>query len=594
MKIAFCIITKGDEELSSLKRCLASVDGHVDTIHVLANRDHEETKKWCESKKYDFKYSPWEDSFSQQRNLNFSMAPKDADYIMWADCDDVVIGADLIRETAERSMSLGLEAVFFKYWYGCTFSGEPSEKTLEKVDVSQERERLLKNGAFEWKKRLHESPVPKDGTNSKYSSVDYDETPIVWLHLGADRYMSDEASNNRTARNKRLLEMDLADERANGGEADPRTLLYLMKIYAEEEDVETLKKCLDMGGEYLSKSGWDAERATCLHLMTNVYGKLGNTAKATQTAFGAIKEYPTDPISYLYLARCLYVEKKYSQMEHWMKVGMSLKMPKSSQAYNLLEMEVLSAQLLLQFYLNVKKNVRKAYESAKMLLKLDPTQNNQDTVDLLYDRKELDIACEHAHNLMKYYEEIGRKDQIPKLCLSLPKEMQMLPFSVRAFNKFKEPKIWGKDEICYYATFGGSHFENWDPTSLKRGIGGSETAVIKLSEEWAKSGYKVTVYGDPVKPYFVDYGTGSVTYLPWYMFNPRDYFNIFIQWRFNNLCGQINSRKFVVDLHDVFSDHTYIGNEDKYDSIMVKSNFHKEMAKGFKNQKAIKVISNGI
>ena len=255
---------------------------------------------------------------------------------------------------------------------------------------------------------------------------------------------------------------------------------------------------------------------------------------------------------------------------------------------------MLSAQLLLQFYLNVRKNIRKAYESAKMLLELDPTPTNQETVDYLYDQKELDVASEHAHRLMKYYEDIGRKDQIPNLCLSLPKEMQMLPFSIRAFNKFKEPKIWQKDEICYYETFGGAHFEKWDPNSLKKGIGGSETAVIKLAGEWAKAGYKVTVYGDPIKPFFADYGSGSVTYLPWYMFNPRDYFNIFIQWRFNNLCGQINSKKFMVDLHDVFSQHTYVGNEDKYDALMVKSNFHKEMAKDFGNQEAIKVISNGI
>ena len=41
-----------------------------------------------------------------------------------------------------------------------------------------------------------------------------------------------------------------------------------------------------------------------------------------------------------------------------------------------------------------------------------------------------------------------------------------------------------------------SALEEWGPFSLKKGIGGSEESVIRLSRELAKRGHRVTVYGD--------------------------------------------------------------------------------------------------
>lgn len=43
----------------------------------------------------------------------------------------------------------------------------------------------------------------------------------------------------------------------------------------------------------------------------------------------------------------------------------------------------------------------------------------------------------------------------------------------------------------------GPCFEHWDPTSLDRGIGGSETAAIHMARELAKRGHRVEVYADP-------------------------------------------------------------------------------------------------
>ena len=161
---------------------------------------------------------------------------------------------------------------------------------------------------------------------------------------------------------------------------------------------------------------------------------------------------------------------------------------------------------------------------------------------------------------------------------------------IKLYNRYKEPKVWGENEVCYYATFGREHFERWGPSSLEKGIGGSETAVIRLSQEWAKLGYKVTVYGDPGQE-MGEYD--GVTWLPYYKFNPRDKFNIFIQWRDTSLANKISAKKFLVDLHDIYFPQTFEGKLDAIDSIMVKSEYQRDLGEGIPKEK-FTIISNGI
>lgn len=588
MKIALCLITKGDAELDNLKKAVKSAIIAVDSVHITANHDHELTKKWCDEKGYDFSYLPWSDDFSAQRNFNFDRVPKGTDWILWMDSDDVIVGAELIRAIAQKSHEAGMEAVFFEYWYSCTFKGKPNRYNISTIDITQERERLLKVGSFVWKKRLHETPVPKDGNKSKYTLVPYtDSDPIVWIHMSADRYQSDNAE--RATRNRRILELDLADERANG-EADPRTLLYLMKVYGESNDLDEKKKLVDMGKEYLTKSGWDQERGTCCRLMSVAYSELGDHIQAIKYAHRAIEEYPQEVVSYLYLSRAYYNADDYRKSEHWLNVALKMEMQQhSAPPSNILELKVVSTQLLLKLNYHYKKNIRKAWEYAKILAELDPTEQHINLEMALFDQKELDKACENVDKLTNYYIDIGREDLIPKTLVSLPNSMQKLPFVIKKYNKYKEPKTWGEDEICYFANFHGDHFEKWGSFSLNKGIGGSETAVIRLAQEWAKKGYKITIYGDP--PEAIQ--EPGITWLPWYSFNPRDHFNIFIQWRNNSLAGKINCKKYLVDLHDVWSDHSYKDKQHRYDKIMCKSNFHTEFGKDISKDKYA-VISNGI
>lgn len=591
LRIALCIIVEGDEKLEYLKKAVGSVEKYVQSVHITVNQEpHTEVENWCKEKGYDFTYLKWNDSFTEQRTFNFNRAPKDVDYILWMDSDDVIVGAEWIPYIAEISKKQDFDVVFFDYWYGAKFDGEPSEETYVENELTQKRERLINPKKVKWSKRIHETPVPLDGNNFRYTQVPYSkEYPVAWMHLGGDRDMGEEKMLVKMHRNRRLLELELEDERKNG-EADPRTILYLMKIYAEDVEPEILNKCIELGEEYINKSGWDQERSVCYELMAKCMGKLENHKEAKSLLLSAIDEYPYNPLLYLYLARTFFNLGDFRAMEFWMKLGMNLELDETNTAMgNILELKVLSAELMLEFNLRGKRDIRKAYESAKLLNTVNPTENNANNERFLKEMSELDIATENVHKLLDWCKGNKREDLIEKIIDNLPEQIKNLPFIVHYRNMYATPRIWKEDEICYFANFGQTHVEKWDGNSVKKGIGGSETAVIRLSEEWVKQGYKVTVYGDPIKEITVN----GVDYVPFYKFNQKDCFNIFIQWRNPVMAGKVSAKKFMVDLHDVTHSSTFIDKIDSIDKFFVKSNFHKSQLEDIPQEKIL-VVSNGI
>jgi len=592
MKISFCLITKGDDELSSVKRCVASVRPYIDTVHIQANSDKTvKTKKWCEDNGFDYQYRKWTDSFAEARNANWEQVPKDTDWIFWMDSDDVLVGGEYLRDIALSSHKQGLHAVFMDYWYGCKFNGVPSEETLVDIELKHNRERLLRPGSFVWKNRLHETPVEKTGINYRYSQVKYsDKNPIAVLHLNATRDEDPKVTQRRIDRNKRLLEMQLDDERRDG-EADPRTLLYLMKIYQSSGSRDDIDRCIEFGEEYLQKSGWDEERAVCLGILGKCYASINQEQKAIKCLLAAIDQYPYEPIYGFYLARVYHNLGQYKKMKHWLI--RSLEMDDGgvvSSMDNLLERKILAAELLVALYTKAEKNPEKAFEAMSKLYELSPTESNKNTLALLEDMSELNQASRYVDKLSNYLYSIGQENKIPALVDLMPKEMAINPFAVQLKNKYSRPKIWEDNEIAYYASFGQKHFEEWTPDSLKTGIAGSETAVISLSKEWAKLGYKVTVYGEPGKKMGVYDG---VTYLPWYFFNPRDKFSTLIQWRSNFWADKVSAKRFYVDLHDIWHEVEYVDKLELIDGIFVKSKYQRKLAPSIPDEKFV-IISNGI
>jgi len=591
MKIALCIITKGDEELDKLKSCVNSIKPFVEGVFITSSSNHTKTEKWCKKEGFYHSFRKWDKDFGSQRNFNWQQATNhgDYDFILWADSDDEIVGGEEIRKIAQKAKNDGVGVVFFDYWYACEFKGEPNFKNVISVDLVQPRERLIKPNTHIWKNRLHETPVPI-GATPKYVRYRYEppKQNVVWVHLDQEY---DFLNSEKMGRNKELLEMQLKEERETPQGADPRTLLNLIKIYVELAEPKLWEESLKMGEEYLQKSGWDEEMATCHDKMAQALMRLGRINEVEDHLIMSIGRFPHNVEPKLILAEYYINNGQYDKCKHWMDIAMGMDIKGvGSSVVAITPIKIRAAKLMLKWAFQVEKNVAKAVEASKMLVSIEPSEENIENHEYLLNLMDMDNACHNVDKLCEYLSSIGKENSIVPLIDRLPMEIQQQPFAIKLRQKFSPPRKWGDKEICYFASFGSKHFMQWDGNSLKEGIGGSETAVIKLSEEWTRLGYDVTVYCDPIKPCVVN----GVRYFPYYWFNPEDDFNILIQWRANFLAGKVKTKKLLIDLHDIFNPADYDKEKlEHIDKIMVKSKFHRELAPNIPDSK-IEVISNCI
>lgn len=588
IKIAACLIIKDDLEVDSLNKALDSLQPYVDSVYVTATgKEVAKIKYWVEKRGLNYSYFKWCDDFSAARTYNFNQVKEDVDYIFWIDADDILVGGENLRTIAQQGKDNGKDVIFFTYWYGCRFNGEPKPENMVEVEMEQMRERLLKPGVTKWMKRLHETPVPVLGVKNNYTSFAYDpeKNPIVVMHTAVAENLP-----AKMERNKRILEAELLDERKNN-QVDPRTLLYLMKIYAVSDDPKEWDKCIEMGNEYLTKSGWNEERATCLEQMGMCYGMKQEHQKAVEHYHAAIREWPLQPLLYIRLASAYFNLKEYRFAEYWGNIALNMDIDnKGSNLTNLKAMKAMYADLRLKLDYNYHHDTKKALKAAELVYKEDPNAQHLDQLIMLESLDKLNDACSNFDKLVKYLDEIKETKNIVPMLELLPTAITAQPFSQKIRQRYTQPRTWGKDEICYFANFGGKHFEAWDSSSLERGIGGSERAVIELSREWTKLGYKVTIFGDPIKKGLQD----GVNYLPWYYFNPHDSFNIFIQWRNGSLANAIKARKFYVDLHDIWSGIDYKEYLHKIDKFVVKSRYQRELSLPEIGDDKFLIVGNGI
>jgi tetratricopeptide (TPR) repeat protein len=592
MKISVGILCKGDSEFDQLVKAVNSVAPYVDGVFITtSDKESSKVKIYCEHNKLHYSHREWTKDFSAQRNFNFDQMNKfdKYDYNLWIDSDDVLIGGQYLREVAENAKINHIDIVFFTYWYGCAFEGEPSPETFREVQLEHMRERLIHPGTNVWKSRLHETPVPVEGYEPKYSKYPYDpkERPIVVMHTSKDDDLSE-----KMMRNKEILELQLEEEKAKG-QVDPRTVLYLQKIYAEIGTPELCHKCIDYGYKYyIGHSGWEQEIGVCHEQMGIAYGKLEDNEKACKEFHLAIEAHPGQVLFYIRLAQAYFNLRKFKQCEHWMKVGASLEIQNDgNDQTNIKAMKVSYAELLLNLNWNVKKDVKKSLEAAEMLYKENPTDNNKENLLFIEDAADLNDACERTDKLCQYLDSIGASQNIVPLLDSLPIAITDQPFAIKIRQRFSPPRKWARNEICYFANFGGAFLEKWDAHSLDHGMGGSETAVIELAKEWSKLGWVVTVYGDPEKRGVDEFG---INWLPYYFFNPRDFFNIFLDWRGWQLAGKIKCRKFYVDLHDIISNQALSDEQcQNIDKVFFKSKCHRALLSKLPQSK-VKVVGNGV
>ena len=167
---------------------------------------------------------------------------------------------------------------------------------------------------------------------------------------------------------------------------------------------------------------------------------------------------------------------------------------------------------------------------------------------------------------------------------------------ITALEAEEEAAEDGPPEIVYYC---GLQPQGWDPRSTS--LGGSEQAVVQLSTEWVKRGYRVIVYLTMPKNGDSEIVHNGVIYRKCQDFKIRHRrYPRLIVWRkfgYSPLLTKyghlLTVDKLILDLHDCTCPPSTVMNIPGI-HVMVKSRFHNEMFAKKYPDAAYHVIENGV
>lgn len=555
-KIAVGIIIKDDSELKLLERAVGSIIKDVDAIYITATTTpNYKIQKFCKEVGAHYSFFKWCNDFSKARNFNMAQIPAEYEWYFWMDTDDVVQGAETFRQAIEVAEKNNIKAVFARYLYQV----ELDEKgKIKNILIEHLRERLLRNdGTFEWVAPIHETLIEKIPAGK----TDFQGFCVVHL-------MEPNQMEKSMWRNIEILYQNCMDN-----PTDPRPIYYLAKAYFDTQIPQLLNDPIGPGCDsevvelikaYLELSGWPEERAQAREYLSMIYRERGDFESAVQCLMQALIEDPKFTSLYIQIALCYVMLKDWEKALHWVKIAGNVDIPKTTLVINPRDYKTMILEALFHIYLNTGK-LDECLKVATDLNEMLPNDLNAGRVRDLEDLKGRNDLAHYIVKLAHHLNKTGQLQQLENLVFSIPEEIASEPAMIDLRNQFSKPRVWNKDEIVIYC---GQGFEQWSWKSVSKGVGGSEEAVIHMSEELAKLGWKVTVYGDPQGDTGIHNG---VAWLPYYHINWRDEFNIIVGWRNIGL----------FDVKDLKFNRGYLWNHDLQNNLTYTPERVKKMTKAF-------------
>lgn len=600
-KIYLNMILKQDEPLELVKRSISSVLKYVDGAYITVTHGEEEPKPTNPLVKYLKKigahltYFKWVYDFSAARQFALDQVPKGEDqYIYWQDADDVLDDAEEIATLFDECIKNKIAAVFLDYLYNVELD---EYGNVKEVLVNHKRERIVRNDdTFKWIGMLHETLIEQRTENvlkifSKKCRV---------IHLSTqDRY------DKNINRNIEILEAQANKEK----HSDPRTLIYLAKAYFDRgkmaDTPEGRKINFDLAlalfHEYLEGfgkpgtpgynegSGWPEERAGAWSYVGEIALLSGNPEISVQAYQAAIDEAPQFPMYYIDLAMAYNIMGDMKKAKHWLEVATGIDMPETTLITTPRDMKHRALEIDLQIAMREGKFER-AKEDAEKVSALFP--NNQDyknRIEMIQQANYDNKASQSIVFLGKYLEmQKESREKLEYLVKAIPEGLQQERFTSEMKHLYLTPKIWGDNEIAILC---GPGFEEWTPDSIKTGLGGSEEAVVYLSQELTKKGWDVTVYANPGRK-AGDFD--GVHYRMYHELNQKDSFNVLILWRAIGFVDIEPNAKFtMVWLHDVPNNPDFTESRvQKVNKIATLSEYHRGLLRLNKGQEFVQLPGN--
>jgi glycosyltransferase involved in cell wall biosynthesis len=564
-KIALSMIVKAsDDEAELLKRCLTHAAPHVDGIFLTITGENKKCEEIAKFFKATVSHFEWVNDFSAARNFAMEQITEDYTHWTWLDCDDVPRNYEKIRDVLKENPDVDAYSVAYLYDFD----------EYNNPVVVHYKERIFKNDdCVTWKGVLHEAPDP----NRQLDIRRFDGIDVLHLY-------EDGAREEKNERNLEIAEQDAKDK-----PEDPRTLWNLACALMGAGEIED---GLIVFEEFIDKSQSDEEIFLAHIRISDMLSDKGKFLEALHHARIAIGMRPTFPDGYHMAGRSCYFLDRLAEARDYIVLGLAQISHGHDKPYS--RMIVYNPRAYDYIPLHMLAAVYDRLEMPAMALAA-----LQACAEIMPKDKQLKERVERMTERAEMYEEYYKKiekikdlegEELRKAIDALPIEMQSHPMVCKLRNEnLVKTESSGKD-LVYYC---GYTEEQWDgETARTKGLGGSEEAVVNLSEAFAANGWNVTVYnncgGSESK-------IGGVTYKPFWMWNYRDKQDAVILWRSARaLDHEINSEKVLLDLHDVIP----AGELNKrriarVDTILVKSMAHRELFPEVPDDK-FKVVQNGI
>lgn len=584
------------ESIEMVKRALDSIKDAVDGMYIAVTYKEKQTppdsallKLLQDYKAHVFPFK-WIYDFAAARQFIMDKTPKGEDtYVVWIDSDDVWVNADKLHKIADEAYAWGWSLVGFDYWYAVDLD---ESGNVREILIFQMRERIIRNDdSFKWIGALHETLISQRQENVQK----FKRPECHVIHL-----TTHEKIDKNLDRNIEILEKMLEKE----NRSDPRTLIYLAKAYYDKgarQDTEEKRQrifneaivlfyeFLEGSGtpgtsDYRKGSGWPDERSQAWEYVGNIALISREFDIAIHAFQSAIDEAPQFPMYYINLAMVYALQGDYKKAKHWLRVASSVPEPETSLMTTPRDLKTKVLEVDYGIAL-AEGRLEQATKDVKMLLEILP--NDPELKDRLQFIESLWFANKTAQSFVfigKYLEQIKETEKILPLLNAIPCDMQAEKFVSEMRHMHVPPRTHADNEIAILC---GPGFEQWSPKSIETGLGGSEEAVVYLSQELKKLGWKVTVYANPKEAGDYD----GVEYVSWHELNVKDKFNVLVLWRMIGFVDFDPKAKLIwFWAHDLpnCSDLTE-KRLSKVDKILVLSEYHKSLFRMMKGSEFVPI-----
>lgn len=451
MKISLCVIAGDDCLEEGIDRMMDSVVGKVDNVFISFNGQRKELidilSEKIRSRGFggSVGYKEWVDDFAATRNHSFELALTDddpADWLTWLDCDDVVPEQTDFRKLAREATDQRAHQVYMRYDYKFDENGE--------VLWHHMKDRMFRSDmGWMWIYPCHENCVGPNGVRSIFSDQ------------SIAHYRGDEKPKRE--RNKRII---ASWYKRNPG--DPRAVQMMAhEGFAEVEetrDKKLAKEVIAIYREFINLIDVDDDDSYIANIQVGRLFRIADEpSNALNTFLQGIKLRPGWPTAYCEIAETYVLHQHNELAIQWARLtrkagvrGIKTFAPIEEADYEYRPLMVEGAALMSE---------------GKFPEAIDVYGT------ILADKPE---------------------DAAAKRMLAQAKDLLAQQEAETNDPNALRKELWGAMPEKSIAFLTAQMFEPWDGHSLdESGLGGTETAIIRLAREFRKHGWRVVIFGTP-------------------------------------------------------------------------------------------------